>query len=115
MGDYGKIAALSDLPDDADLALRLREAAGALAAGIKKPRPARAPKPEIPMPDDLAVALAAHPGAQMMFDGFAPSHRREYLEWIVEAKQAATRAKRIAQTVEWVGEGKKRNWKYENC
>ena len=47
--------------------------------------------------------------------GFAPSHRREYLEWITGAKQAATRERWIAQAVEWLAEGKKRNWKYENC
>jgi uncharacterized protein YdeI (YjbR/CyaY-like superfamily) len=51
----------------------------------------------------------------MTFEGFAPSHRRDYLEWIVEAKQAATRAKRIEQAVEWMAQGKKRHWKYEKC
>jgi uncharacterized protein YdeI (YjbR/CyaY-like superfamily) len=67
------------------------------------------------MPADFAKALAAEPAAQAAFDSFAPSHRREYLEWIVEAKREETRARRIAQSVEWLTEGKKRNWKYEKC
>ena len=67
------------------------------------------------MPEDFAAALAKQPGAQAAFDAFAPSHRREYLEWITDAKREETRGKRIAQSVEWLAEGKKRNWKYENC
>ena len=67
------------------------------------------------MPDDFAAALAANPKAKAALDAFAPSHRREYLEWITEAKREETRAKRIAQATEWLAEGKKRNWKYENC
>ena len=49
------------------------------------------------------------------FDAFAPSHKREYIEWITEAKREETRAKRLAQAVEWMAEGKRRHWKYENC
>ena len=113
MGQFGKIAAMADLPPDADLIVKLREARDRLAAG--QPKKAKAPpKPEIPMPDDFAAALAGA-GARDKFERFAPSHRREYLEWITTAKAAATRAKRIAQAVEWIAEGKKRNWKYENC
>ena len=67
------------------------------------------------MSDDLAKALADNPAAQATYDGFPPSCRREYLEWIVEAKRAETRAKRVAQAVDWMAEGKRRNWKYEKC
>jgi uncharacterized protein YdeI (YjbR/CyaY-like superfamily) len=67
------------------------------------------------MPDDFAQALEAHPAAHTVFEAFSPSSRRDYLEWVVEAKQAATRAKRIAQAVEWIAKGKRRNWKYEKC
>jgi len=67
------------------------------------------------MPDDLASALAANSAAQASFDRFPPSCRREYLEWIIEAKRPETRARRIGQAVEWMAEGKKRNWKYEKC
>ncbi|MDE1915078.1 MAG: YdeI/OmpD-associated family protein [Sphingomonadales bacterium] len=115
MGDYGRITSLADLPSDGDLSRRLVDAAASVASGEKRVRPASLPRGAIPMPDDLAQALAAHPAAQAVFDGFAPSHRRDYLEWIIEAKQPATRQRRIAQTVEWVSEGKRRNWKYEKC
>ena len=114
MGQYGKIATMADLPSDADLIAKLRDARDRLAAG--QPKKAKAPpKPEIPLPDDFAAALAAQGPAKDHFEAFAPSHRRECLEWVTTAKAEATRAKRIAQAVEWIGEGKKRNWKYENC
>lgn len=117
MGDYGKIAALTELPTDAVLEDRVREAAQrvaqsgpALKPGLKKP-----PKAEIAMPDDFAAALAATPQAQATMSGLTAAQRRDYLEWITRAKQVATQEKRIAQAVEWLAEGKKRNWKYENC
>jgi uncharacterized protein YdeI (YjbR/CyaY-like superfamily) len=113
MGQYGKIAALADLPSDTELIAKLHHARDRLASG---PRRAKAPpKPEIAMPDDFAAALAAAGPAGDHFQGFAPSHRREYLEWITQAKTATTRARRIAQAAEWIAEGKKRNWKYETC
>lgn len=118
MGQFGKIAALSDLPNKADLAAKLGGAAARIdqAGTALKPKTAtKAPKAEIAMPDDLAAELARLQGARERFDAFAPSHRREYLEWIVEAKRPETRAKRIAQAGEWIAEGKKRNWKYEGC
>jgi uncharacterized protein YdeI (YjbR/CyaY-like superfamily) len=67
------------------------------------------------MPADLRAALAGSAKALVTFRGFPPSHRREYIEWITQAKRAETRAKRIGQAVEWIGEGKGRNWKYEKC
>ena len=117
MGQHGKITALSDLPDERVLVERLHAARDRVeTSGSATKRPAtRAPKPELPVPPELATALAANPAAQAKFDAFAPSHRREYNEWIGEAKQPATRERRVAQAVEWIAEGKKRNWKYENC
>lgn len=117
MGGYGKIAALTDLPDDKELEAKVREAAQRVATRgtALKPRARRAPKPEIPMPEDFAAALAGLPAAKTCYDGFSPAQRREYLEWITTARQAATREKRIAQAVEWLAEGKRRNWKYESC
>lgn len=117
MGQCGKIAAVSDLPPETELATALLAAAtrvaerGSATAGRGK----GAPKPEIPVPQDLAEALDGNPSARATFDAFAPSHRREYLEWITEAKREDTRAKRIAQALEWLAEGRKRNWKYEKC
>lgn len=115
MGAYGKIASMDDLPDADTFRLRLMEAAQGLSGAKKAARAPKAPKAEIAVPDDLAAALADNEAARAVFDGFAPSHRRDYLEWIVEAKAPATRARRIAQAVEWMGEGKRRNWKYEKC
>lgn len=117
MGQYGKITALDDLPPESVIVERLHAARDRVETGgsaTKRPV-AKAPKPELPVPAELAQALALHPAAQSNFDRFAPSHRREYNEWIGEAKQAATRERRVAQAIEWIAEGKKRNWKYENC
>lgn len=118
MGQYGKIRARTDLPSDQTIVTallaakdRIDSTGTALKIG-SKPKVAKA---EIPMPDDFAAELDRLQGARTKFDAFAPSHRREYLEWIVEAKRPETRAKRIAEASEWIAEGKKRNWKYENC
>jgi uncharacterized protein YdeI (YjbR/CyaY-like superfamily) len=117
MGQFGKIASLDQLPGDAALTESLKQAVGRIAtqgsATTSRAKPA--PKAPIAMPDDFADALAGNPGARTTFDGLAPSHRREYLEWITEAKRDETRTKRIAQSLEWLAEGKKRNWKYEKC
>lgn len=115
MGAYGKIASMDDLPDADTFRMRLMEAAQGLSGANKAPRALKAPKAEIPVPDDLAAALAENAAAGAVFAAFAPSHRRDYLEWIVDAKAPATRGRRIAQAVEWMAEGKRRNWKYEKC
>ena len=115
MGSFGKITGLADLPSDAVLKAKLADALNRIeTSGSAAPgRGSRAPKPEIPVPDDFAAALASVPRAKATMDGLAPSYRRDYLEWITGAKQTATRARRIAQAVEWLAEGKRRNWKYE--
>lgn len=118
MGQYGKIARLEDLPGDNALKAKLADAMQRIeAAGTAlKPRGApRARKPELPIPPEFDEALAENPVAKAALEAFAPSHRREYVEWITEAKRPETRDKRIAQAIEWLAEGKKRNWKYEGC
>nr|WP_283937976.1 YdeI/OmpD-associated family protein [Sphingomonas caseinilyticus] len=67
------------------------------------------------MHPEFAAALKGNAKAQEVLDGFPPSAQREYLDWVAEAKQDATRAKRIADAVQWLSEGKRRHWKYENC
>ncbi len=114
MGDFGRIASLADLPDETTLAGIVHAAMAFIDSGAKPKRQA-AVRPEPEMPADLAAALVAEPAAQANFDGFPPSARRDYLEWVIEAKRPETRAKRIAQAVEWMAEGKRRNWKYEAC
>lgn len=116
MGDLGKLTALSDLPPKAELQAMLSKAQALIDQGVKPRRQARpAPRPLPDMPPAFAQALSAVPTALVFFEGLPPGHRREYIEWIAEAKREETREKRIAQAVEWLGEGKRRNWKYENC
>ncbi|MBV8685071.1 MAG: YdeI/OmpD-associated family protein [Alphaproteobacteria bacterium] len=114
MGQFGRITSLDHLPPEAELVAILRRAAEVAAEG-PKPKPKKAPKPELATPDDLRAALDAEPRAAATFDAFPPGSRREYVEWVVEAKRPETRARRIAQAVEWLAEGKRRNWKYEAC
>lgn len=83
--------------------------------GIKSPtRSKREPKPEAKVPGDLATALGKNKKARAAFDDFTRSHRREYIEWITEAKTDATRQRRLETAIEWMAEGKSRNWKYIN-
>lgn len=113
MGQFGRIASLDDLPADRTIVALVRKAAKLNASGAKVPRPLKHPKPPLATPPDLAAALKKHAKARATFEGFPPSHKREYVEWIVEAKTDATRAKRLATTLEWLAEGKSRNWKYQ--
>jgi uncharacterized protein YdeI (YjbR/CyaY-like superfamily) len=117
MGQFGKLATLQDLPPDKQLATYLKKAMALNEAGVKKTRPKTIAKPAPLLPDDLAALLAQkkHAGARKTYGGFGPGAQREYVDWINEAKTDATRQKRIATTLEWLAEGKKRNWKYENC
>jgi uncharacterized protein YdeI (YjbR/CyaY-like superfamily) len=114
MGQFGRITSIADLPPPERLSEMVRAAVAAVDSGAKAPRP-RSSKPEPEMPADLASALAVNPAAQATFDGFPPSCRREYLEWVIEAKRPETRARRVTQAVEWMADGKRRHWKYENC
>jgi uncharacterized protein YdeI (YjbR/CyaY-like superfamily) len=117
MGQFGKLASLKDLPPDKQLATFLKKAMALNEAGVKKARPKAAAKPAPTLPVDLATLLAQkkHAAARKTYEGFGPGAKREYVEWITEAKTDATRQKRLATTLEWLAEGKKRNWKYENC
>ena len=115
MGQFGKIRSLDELPNDDELDRLIREAAE-LAASAPAPRKVKhAPKPPIGMHPQFEAALDKAAKAKATFDAFPPSCRREYLEWVGEAKRDETRAKRIATAIEWLSEGKRRNWKYESC
>ena len=115
MGQFGRLTTLADLPPDADVIARLHAARDRLADRTPRSAPPRTPRPEIPMPADFAAALAAIPAAQTHYLGCSPSHRREYLEWVTEAKQPATRSRRIARAVELLTEGRMRYWQYRDC
>ncbi len=114
MGSLGRIGSLADLPGDAVMTRYLKHAAKLNESGTPA-RPAGKPKPALAVPADLAAALKKNPAAAATWEKFPPSHRRDYIEWIIEAKRPATRATRLATTLEWLAEGKPRNWKYQNC
>lgn len=112
---FSRITALADLPDAAEMEALVREAAALIEAGPLPRRAALKPKPEAQIPPALAEALARDPEAAGLFGAFPPGARRDYCDWIAEAKRDATRDKRIAEAVGWMREGKRRNWKYESC
>lgn len=117
MWGFGRITALDDLPSRPRLVAMVRKAArlnaAGAATGTTAARPVKQAKPSLRLPADLAAALKAKPKAKAFYATLPPSARRDYIEWIVEAKRPATRAKRLAEAVQWLGEGKRRNWKYE--
>lgn len=110
MGQLGRLTSPGDLPPDAELDKLIREAAELSKRAAAPRRPKHAPPGMHP---EFAATLAKAPKAKAVFDAFPPSAQRDYLEWIAEAKQDVTRARRIATAVEWLSEGKRRNWKYE--
>jgi len=112
MGQFGRIESLEDLPSERVLIALVRQAAALNEAGVKVPRVRKA-KPALAIPADLKSALAMSAAAREKFRGLPPSHKREYVEWITEAKREETRRRRIQTTVEWIAKGRTRNWKYE--
>lgn len=115
MGQFGRITKLADLPTRAEFTRYARRAMKLIDEGVKPLPRGGKPKPPPEPPADLVAALKKNRQAQAAFDAFPPSHRREYIEWITEAKREETRQKRLAQAVEWLSEGKPRNWKYMSC
>jgi hypothetical protein len=115
MGQFGKLGSVRDLPPKKELAALVKQAMALIDAGARRPRPKAAPRPAPVLPDDLATLLAQnkHAAARKTYESFSAAMRREYLDWIAEAKTEATRQKRIATTLEWLAEGKQRNWKYQ--
>jgi uncharacterized protein YdeI (YjbR/CyaY-like superfamily) len=116
MGQFGRIASLRDLPAKKVLSDLIKAGMRAIEADeVSPPKPkAKTRKPELLVPEDLAALLAKHRKARETFDNFPPSHRREYIEWIIEAKREDTRRRRLTQAIEWLSEGKPRHWKYMN-
>jgi uncharacterized protein YdeI (YjbR/CyaY-like superfamily) len=110
----GKITDVAQLPAEKVIVEYVKAAARLNDAGPRK-RAAATLKPPVKVPPDFKEALRSSPKALATFEGFPPSHRREYVEWITEAKQEATRERRIATAIEWLAQGKSRNWKYERC
>ncbi|HVJ68136.1 MAG TPA: YdeI/OmpD-associated family protein [Caulifigura sp.] len=114
MGQMGRVTCLKDLPRPAEFKKLVKQAMKLIDDGVKSTMK-REKKPPLKVPADLTTALAKNARAKANFAAFSPSHQREYVEWISEAKRPATRQKRLATTLEWLAQGKARNWKYENC
>jgi len=114
-GSFGRINTLSDLPGDDVLKEFILQAIKLNEEGIKEPVVKKAPaeKKELVVPDYFEAILNRHPKAKETFDKFSYSHKKEYLEWLIEAKTEATRQKRLETTIEWLTEGKSRMWKYK--
>ena len=116
MGSFGRIASKKDLPADKVIVGLVHQAMELNEKGIKvQKKPAAAAKKELVIPDILVTALKKNKAARETFESFPYSCKKEYVQWITEAKTEPTREKRLATTLEWLAEGKKRNWKYEKC
>jgi uncharacterized protein YdeI (YjbR/CyaY-like superfamily) len=113
MGSFGRITTLADLPPKTKLRGYIKKAMALNEQGVTA-RPAKRPRPRaaLPVPDYFTAALRKNKRALETFEGLSPSHRREYVEWVTEAKGEATRQRRLATAIEWLAEGKSRNWKY---
>jgi hypothetical protein len=113
MGQFGRIAKISDLPRDAAFKALVRKAVQLNEWGVKPRRAAKADeRTPVVVPEDLAAALAQHGGARATFEGFSDGRKREYVDWIVESRRDETRRKRLATAIEWMAEGKEKEWRY---
>ena len=119
-GPLRRVTSVRDLPSDKQMLGWIRQAASNIDHGeyqspivARNKAKSKTAKRELEIPADFAAALKKNKDASAAFAAFSPSCRREYIEWIVEAKREETRAKRIATAVEWIREGKQRNWKYQ--
>ena len=114
MGHLGRLTSVKDLPADKKMLGWIKEAMQLTDKGIKLPAKAKAAdKKELVVPDYFEKALTKNKKAKLVFENFAWSHKKEYLEWITGAKTEETRNKRMATALAWLAEGKSRNWKYE--
>jgi uncharacterized protein YdeI (YjbR/CyaY-like superfamily) len=118
MGHLGKIQSLKDLPKDAVLKKYIKAAMKLNETGAKLPprtKVTERERLELAIPDYFARELKKNKAAGEVFNAFSYSNKRDYIEWLEEAKTEATRDKRMAQAIEWIAEGKSRHWKYKNC
>jgi hypothetical protein len=115
LAQFGPVRSIDDLPPRKQLVALVKKAAQLNAAGVKAPRTTKAaPSKLVKVPDYVLAALQTSNKARATFEAFSPSHRREYVEWITEAKRPETRERRLATMLEWLKEGKPRNWKYQS-
>ncbi|MBB5318606.1 YdeI/OmpD-associated family protein [Tunturibacter empetritectus] len=121
MGTLGRITTVKDLPSDKQMLSFIRQATGFIDRGeytspmAGRNKLVKHSKAAVEAPEELAAALKKNKKAAAVFAAFSPSCKREYTEWIADAKRPETREKRVATAIEWIAEGKQRNWKYQNC
>lgn len=115
MGQFGRLTSRADLPTDEELDLLIREGAALAKSAPTARKSKHGPRPAPEVHPDFAAALANAPKAKAALESFPPSAQRDYFEWIGEARQDATRQKRITTALGWLSEGKRRHWKYEKC
>jgi uncharacterized protein YdeI (YjbR/CyaY-like superfamily) len=116
MGQFGRITSMKDLPAKGVLLDYVKEAKRLNDEGIKKAsKPKTAVKKELEVPSYFMAAVKKNKKSLATFEGFPYSHKKEYVEWVTEAKTDETRERRLQTTVEWLAAGKSRNWKYEKC
>ena len=113
MGHMGRITSLKDLPPDKKIIGYIKEAMELTDGGIKLPPKVKSDKQELVVPHYFLQALGKNKKAKATFEGYGYSHKKEYLEWITEAKTESTRNKRLETALEWMAEGKSRHWKYK--
>jgi len=111
MGQFGRLRSLADLPGDKLLTSYLRKAVELNEAGVKTPRSKS--KVKVTVPDYFLAALKKNKKALAAFEKLSPSCKREYVQWVTEAKREETRVKRLTTAITWIAKGKSLNWKYE--
>lgn len=112
MGHLGKITSLKDLPPDKKIIAWIREAMKLNEEGKKIVKAKPVTEKELVIPVAILTAIRKNKKAGIVFEKFSPSARKEYIDWITEAKAAETKNRRLTQAIEWIAEGKPRNWKY---
>lgn len=113
MGHLGRIGSLKDLPSDSKMTTWIKEAMALTDKGIKLPPRKKSETTIIEIPEAFQKALQKNRTAKANFEKMPPSHKKEYISWITEAKTEPTREKRISTSIEWLSDNKSRNWKYE--
>lgn len=114
MGHLGKIKSLKDLPSDKILIQYIKEAVNLNENGIKLPSK-KENKKDLEIPSYFKSALKSLPDGKKaweIFENFSYSNKKEYIDWLNDAKTESTRKKRLETAVKWISEGKIRNWKY---
>jgi uncharacterized protein YdeI (YjbR/CyaY-like superfamily) len=112
-GQLGKLKQVSDLPSKKVLTGYIKKAMALNESGTAVAKRVPRPKTDVVMPDYFMVAIRKSKRALAGYEKFSASQQREYIEWITSAKGEATRDRREKQAVEWMAEGKSRNWKYQ--